>query len=286
VLRIGCRAGCVKATARHDCHYTGDTVANASWELAVSGAIPAIVAMWVVDRLDAKRPEPARLRRMVAFVGALSVIPALFLELALARVSTGHVGPQITYQGASFHAFIVAAAIEEACKIAVVYWVVWRRPEFDERMDGIVYASRAGLGFALVENVMYLFDEHTLHDQIVLWVMRAVLAVPGHAMWTGMIGAFAARRRFDHRGLGLVAGYLLAVAFHGLYDFCAYVQVPLRFEGHAMLAQLTMPILIALTAVAFVVVRSLARTALRLDDSDAALHAARAAQPVEMIGGA
>jgi hypothetical protein len=40
-------------------------VAHPSWEIAASGAIPALVAMYVVDRLDAKRPEPASLRRLV-----------------------------------------------------------------------------------------------------------------------------------------------------------------------------------------------------------------------------
>jgi hypothetical protein len=51
-----------------------------NWQIALSGAIPALVAMWLVDRLDRKRPEPARTRRLVAFVGMLSVIPAIILE--------------------------------------------------------------------------------------------------------------------------------------------------------------------------------------------------------------
>ena len=188
---------------------------NPTYEIAASGAIPALVAMWLVDRLDAKRPEPPRLRRAVAFGGMLSVLPAIVIELALGNSVGSHVAPAITYQGATFQSFIVAAFVEEACKLAVVYWLVWRRPEFDERMDGIVYASRAGLGFALVENVLYLLNQQTLGGQLTLWVTRAVLVVPGHAMWTGMAGAMIARRRFDGRGLGLAGGYLLAVAFHG-----------------------------------------------------------------------
>ena len=248
------------------------------WQIALSGAIPAIVAMWFVDRLDRKRPEPARTRRLVAFVGMLSVIPAIVLEMIAMRTLGESVEPRMTYQGASFHAFVIAAAIEEACKILVVYWVVWRRPEFDERMDGIVYASRAGLGFALVENVLYLMQEATLGGQLQTWVLRAVLAVPGHAMWTGMIGAMAARRRFDGRGLGLVGGYLLAVAFHGAYDLCAFLQAPLTFEGHSDIALLMMPALLALTVGAFFVLRSQARMALKLDDADAALGAANAAR--------
>ncbi|HEY6034431.1 MAG TPA: PrsW family intramembrane metalloprotease, partial [Kofleriaceae bacterium] len=165
-----------------------------------------------------------------------------------------------------------------ACKIGVVYYVVWRRPEFDERMDGIVYASRAGLGFALVENVMYLLNSASLGGELQLWIMRAVLAVPGHAMWTGMIGAMAARRRFDGKGLGLVGGYLLAVAFHGTYDFCVYVQQPLHLEGHEVMAMLGMPAIVVLTVAAFFTLRTMARRALALDDLDdeAKLRAAAA----------
>lgn len=247
------------------------------WQIALSGAIPALVAMWLVDRLDRKRPEPARTRRLVAFVGMLSVIPALILEMVVLAQLGVHVEPQMTYQGATFHAFIVAAAIEEACKIAVVYWVVWRRPEFDERMDGIVYAARAGLGFALIENIGYLLQQQTLGGALQTWILRAVLAVPGHAMWTGMIGAMAARRRFDKKGLGLVGGYLLAVAFHGAYDLCAFLQQPLMYEGRDGLAMAMMPALMGLTVLAFFVLRSQARTALRLDDADVALNAAQAA---------
>jgi RsiW-degrading membrane proteinase PrsW (M82 family) len=257
-----------------------------NWQIALSGAIPALVAMWLVDRLDRKRPEPARTRRLVAFVGALSVIPAIIFETVAMSTLGENIQPRMTYQGATFHAFIIAAAIEEACKIAVVYWVVWRRPEFDERMDGIVYASRAGLGFALVENVLYLLQEATLGGQLTTWILRAVLAVPGHAMWTGMIGAMAARRRFDGKGLGLFGGYLLAVAFHGAYDLCAFAQQPLTIEGHKDIAVLMMPALVGLTVLAFFVLRSQARMALKLDDADAALTAAHAARHPGLPGSA
>jgi RsiW-degrading membrane proteinase PrsW (M82 family) len=257
-------------------------VAHPSWEIAASGAIPALVAMYVVDRLDAKRPEPPRLRRLVVFGGMLSVIPAIIAELWLSSATKQAVGPaSLTYQGASFNAFVVAAAIEEACKISVIYWIVWRRPEFDERMDGIVYASRAGLGFALVENILYLRGADS--GLLTMWIMRAVLAVPGHAMWTGMIGAAAARKRFDGKGLGLLGGYLLAVAFHGAYDMTAFVHLPLHYEGHDTLVWLTLPILGALTLTAFFTLRAMARTALRLDDADAARNAAANALPLPSV---
>jgi RsiW-degrading membrane proteinase PrsW (M82 family) len=255
-------------------------------EVALTGAIPALVAMWVVDRLDRKRPEPPTLRRLVAVIGMLSVIPALLLELGLSA-SLGEVlePPDLTYQGATFKSFVVAAGVEEACKIGVIYWIVWGRPEFDERLDGIVYACRAGLGFALVENVMYLmFVATSFEDQLVMWILRATLSVPGHAMWTGMMGAMAARRRFDGRGLGLLGGYLLAVAFHGAYDLSLFVQRPLALEGHAEVGRWLLLAPLALTVAAFFVIRSMARTALALDDADAARRAVVAASrmvPVE-----
>ena len=71
--------------------------------------------------------------------------------------------------------------------------------------------------------------------------------------------------------------YLLAVAFHGSYDLCAFLQAPLTFEGHSDLGLLLMPALVGLTVAAVFVLRSQARMALRLDDADAALNAAHAA---------
>jgi protease PrsW len=247
-------------------------------QIALSGAIPAIIAMALVDRLDRKRPEPPGTRRLAAFLGMLSIIPAIILELYVGKSLGANIEPQMTYQGSTFHAFVIAAAIEEACKAALIFLFIWRKPEFDERMDGIVYFSRAGLGFALVENIGYLLMAQSLSGQITTWILRAVLAVPGHAIWTGIIGAMAARRRFDKKGLGVVGGYLLAVAMHGLYDLCAFLQAPISFEGYDTLATLMMPALVIITILGFFILRSQARTALSLDDADVALNAAHAAR--------
>jgi RsiW-degrading membrane proteinase PrsW (M82 family) len=105
-----------------------------------------------------------------------------------------------------------------------------------------------------------------------------VLAVPGHAIWSGIVGVFASRRRFDKKGLGFFGGYLLAVAMHGLYDMCAFIQAPLTFEGHGTLATLMMPALAVITLIGFFILRYQAKTALRLDDADVALNAAHAAR--------
>lgn len=253
-----------------------------SVQLALTGAVPALVAMWYVDRLDAKRPEPASLRRRVVLAGALSVIPALLLGTLVTDAVGDALGPEFTYNSALFRAYIQAAFVEELCKIGLVYWVIWRHPEFDERMDGIVYATRAGLGFAMVENFFYLLDQQGM-GFVTTWILRAILAVPGHAMWTGMIGAFGARRRFDGRGIGLVGGFILAVLLHGTYDACVFLHVPLRLEGKDALALVLLAGPVVLTVLSVLVMRRLSRTAAHLDDADALvreqLAAAQAAPP-------
>ena len=152
--------------------------------VAAAGALPALFAMWYFDRLDRKRPEPAGLRRLVALFGGLSVIPTLVLDGVLLGGLGDRAPSAGSYGAALFTSYVVAAMVEETMKVAVVYAVAWDRKSYDERLDAVVYGARAGLGFALVENVFYLLGQVELKGLIVTWILRAVLAVPGHALWT------------------------------------------------------------------------------------------------------
>ena len=125
--------------------------------LALSGVLPAFVAMLYFDWLDRKRPEPWGKRYLTTFVGMLTVIPVLILDVMLEAFLAGKAPPPETYGHAAYMSFGLAAGVEEACKITAVFVVVWRSRWFDERMDGLVYGARAGLGFALVENCLYIW---------------------------------------------------------------------------------------------------------------------------------
>ena len=251
--------------------------------IALSGALPAIVAMLYFDWLDRKRPEPWGKRYLVTFVGMLSVVPVLILG-AMIEMTLGPRAPEPgTYEHAAYMSFGLAAGLEEACKITAVFIVVWRSRWFDERMDGLVYGARAGLGFALVENCLYIWQAAIDGHAVTVWVLRALLAVPGHAIWSGMMGYFAARRRFDHAGIGLFGGYLIAVALHGLYDFGVFVGPPLRADGKDALAGAALLLPFVITIIGWRAVRRMARTALHLDDAAhahaQALSTASTAQP-------
>ena len=226
--------------------------------LALLGVLPAVVAMLYFDWLDRRRPEPVWRMRLVVFVGMISTLPVIAIELGL-----GHFGPPPgTIIEALYSSYVVAAAPEEFAKLCVIALVVWRHPAFDERLDCIVYAAHAGLGFALVENVGYLFGSEDIQAYWVTFVARALLAVPGHAIWAGMMGYYAARRRFDRAGPGILGGFVIAWLLHGTYDAALSIMPLVSDLGALALAMI--PVLIIVLG--FLALRRMARAALAADD--------------------
>lgn len=228
--------------------------------LALSGTLPAVLLMALVARADSKRPEPKRQLYLATLYGGLSTIPVIIVQLVMEKANPGGV------PGALFTAFLVAALTEETAKALALYFAVWRHPAFDERLDGIVYATRAGLGFALVENVGYLLGAESLSGFVGIFVLRAVLAVPGHAIYAGYMGYWAARKKFDGVGPGLLGGLGIAIFLHGAYDAALFLVAVLA-TGPAQL--LIFPLVLVPIVVVVAGYRRLAahaREALRLDD--------------------
>lgn len=228
--------------------------------LALSGTLPAIVLMALVARYDSKRPEPKKQLYLATLLGGLSTIPVIFIQLGLERANPGGMS------GALYTAFFVAALTEESAKALALYFAVWRHPAFDERLDGIVYATRAGLGFALVENVGYLMGAESTSGFIGIFVVRAILAVPGHAIYAGYMGYWAARKKFDDVGPGLLGGLAIAILLHGAYDAALFLVAALP-KGPLQL--LILPLVLVPVVVVIAGYRRLAahaREALRLDE--------------------
>ncbi len=136
------------------------------------------------------------------------------------------------------------APVEEACKLAVVLAFVWKNRNFNEENDGIVYVTASAIGFALFENVFYVWS-----NGFGTGIARAFTSIPLHTFCGVIMGHCAGRARFaaDRATANrqILGGFLAAVAVHGLYD-------TLAFSGTA-LGLLIVPLVIAL----FVVGRSL-----------------------------
>jgi RsiW-degrading membrane proteinase PrsW (M82 family) len=116
-----------------------------------------------------------------------------------------------------FDSFVLSGLAEELAKWVVLVTAVYHWDEFDEPLDGVVYGVALALGFATLENFLFVMRL----GLGVAW-QRALFAVPAHALFGATMGYYAGRAKFDRgpalwrdRGLCLAA----PSAFHGLYDY-------------------------------------------------------------------
>ena len=150
--------------------------------LVYIAVLPVIILLNYINKRDSHQ-EPKGLLRKVFFFGILSAIPIVIVELILKDVF-----PNDNVFGlvALFiSVFIGIALVEEFFKWLVVKIFVYNKDEFDESYDGIVYAVYSSLGFACIENILYV-----LSSGIKTGILRALTAVPGHAYDAIIMGYF------------------------------------------------------------------------------------------------
>ncbi len=179
---------------------------------AASALVPSLLLVWYFWAGDVQ-PEPGRVLWATFALGVLSVLPVIVVELLVARLFV-HTGDP--YQLGALEAFFGASAPEEAFKLLVLLAYCERHPEFDEPMDGIVYGAVASLGFATLENVLYVGT-----GGLATAIPRALTAVPLHAFGGAILGYYVGQAKFTprHRYRLIFGGYLIAFVLHGLYDF-------------------------------------------------------------------
>jgi RsiW-degrading membrane proteinase PrsW (M82 family) len=113
-------------------------------------------------------------------VGILSILPAMALEW-LGMMYTNKL-PNLL--GHWLNAFVVIAFSEELAKYMFLKWFAYRSSHFDEPFDGIIYALMVSMGFAALENIMYV-----LNGGITVALMRMFTAVPAHATFAVLMGS-------------------------------------------------------------------------------------------------
>jgi RsiW-degrading membrane proteinase PrsW (M82 family) len=192
--------------------------------LFVLAVVPALVLLWYIRRLDRYEPEPWRLIARAFLFGCLSVLPALAIERALPP------SPWSGFWGTVYQAFIVAALTEEFFKGAFAHMAVWWRTEFNEVLDGLVYYGMAHMGFAVTENLAYIFlagDGSKAHA-LMTALIRTTTAMPMHVLVGMIMGYHAGVSRFTHsagrRLRNAFIGLALPILLHGLYDVAAFNQ--------------------------------------------------------------
>lgn len=233
--------------------------------LVVSMA-PALAFLVLILALDRREPEPLALVLEVLGLGAASAVAAAAIEFLLQGLPLfGMPG----MAGAAAVAFIQVAPVEEACKLAVVLLFAWRKSSFNEENDGIVYTGASAIGFALLENVMYV-----ARFGLGAGATRAFSAMPLHVFTAVLLGLAVGRARFASpraaRRRLVLGGFVLAWAVHGLYDLLA-------LSGGAP-ALLLLPLLAGLTTFGILALKKGRRLSL-VRWGSAPVPAAEAAHP-------
>jgi RsiW-degrading membrane proteinase PrsW (M82 family) len=141
----------------------------------ISAVLPVVILLFFIYRKDKLQPEPMGKLIWTFFVGCLSVVPASMMELLLSIFT-----PSDSVAGGLFTGYVVAGFSEELCKLLLLLWVIWKSHHFDEYFDGIVYAVFLSLGFACVENIMYVVSND---DPMMVATTRGLLAVPAHFLF-------------------------------------------------------------------------------------------------------
>jgi protease PrsW len=191
--------------------------------------VPGVLWMWVVYRTDVYEPEPPEKVLSTFLLGVTAILPAFALERlaalaypfleAIERTSLAATAGVHDALPVALGCFLVIGPVEELLKFAAVRLWIYRDPEFDEPLDGIIYASAASLGFASLENIFYVVDfSHGLNIRWAALGLRSFLALPGHVIFGAVWGYALGRRKFDPT-YPVWSRVALASLLHGLYDF-------------------------------------------------------------------
>jgi protease PrsW len=179
----------------------------------LAGVVPALLWLffWLME--DRCEPEPKRYIFFCFLAGALVVLPVYFIERFAMAYSEGAM------------MLLLWAATEEIFKFFAAYIVALRSHVFDEPLDAVVYMVTAALGFSALENMLFLMGPLQSGDiirSIVTGDMRFIGATLLHTLASATIGLALAFTYFESlyiRRLAAVAGLVLAIALHTLFNF-------------------------------------------------------------------
>ena len=185
--------------------------------------LPGILIIIYIFRKDKVEHEPVSLIVKLVIFGAISCIPAVFAETYMGALAPGLQEGSVA--GAIYNAFLVAALCEEVCKYLLLRIGSWRNRNFDYRFDGIVYGVSVAVGFALLENVLYVMD-----GGLYVALMRGVLAVPLHCFCGVFMGIYyGAAKRYSIEGqhgkatTATFKALFIPFLIHGIYDTLAFL---------------------------------------------------------------
>ncbi|MCR5356509.1 MAG: PrsW family intramembrane metalloprotease [Lachnospiraceae bacterium] len=187
--------------------------------LAIAPGAYIVMHVYKQDKIE---KEPAKLIRKLLIAGAISVIPAIILELIFSAVFGISLDGTSSLFLIAIDAFIVTALVEEGLKYVTLKKLTWDSPEFDYTFDAIVYSVSVSMGFAIIENIAYV-----LSNGLGNAIIRAVVSVPGHAVFAIYMGYYYGSAKLNgieadtkEKSRLLKKALWVPVILHGFFDFC------------------------------------------------------------------
>ena len=190
--------------------------------LALAIAPGLAICIYVFYR-DVYDREPALNLVMSFIAGMAATLPAIVVELLTEGLRDQSVASVV------FTSFILIALPEEFSKYLALRFYSFSRRSFDEPLDGIVYGIMVSMGFATLENIVYVF-EYGMSTAL----MRISTAVPAHAAFGILMGYYLGKAKFDflNRRKFLIQGLLAASLAHGCYDVCLFMTQNQWIHGY------------------------------------------------------
>ena len=188
----------------------------------LTALLPIAILVYYIYHKDKKSPEPTGQLVKAFLFGILSVPLSFCMSIPLGLIGV-YPTEATSIWGSVSTAFFGAAIPEEIAKFFILWLLMRKNPYFDEKMDGIVYAVFVSLGFAALENIMYLFSN--TESYLSVGIARAIFAIPGHFCFGILMGYYYSLAKFypntptKNKVLIIVAPIIV----HGLYDSILFI---------------------------------------------------------------
>ncbi len=192
-------------------------------KLIIIALAPVLIIVFYIYFRDKYEKEPIGILLRTFIAGCLTVLPILPVEEFFTYIWQNYAESNFPhFMTAFFHSFVVASFTEETFKFLAFLLLVWRNKNFNEKYDGIVYAVFVSLGFATVENILYVIDGGAGTG-----VLRAFTAVPAHAIFGITMGFYLGLAKLEeyNKSANILKAILIPILLHGIYDFIIFLNI-------------------------------------------------------------
>lgn len=188
--------------------------------LLMLAVLPTFFLMVFIYYKDSYEKEPVGLLISLFALGMVSVIPALIIETLGELLFSSMFGNNTSVYN-FFNVFFCVAIAEEGGKYIFTYLRTWNNKNFNYKFDGIVYAVLVSLGFATVENILYV-----MQGGLSVAIARGLLSVPSHAIDAVYMGYYYGLAKYydsvgntRSKNRCMVLSIIVPVILHGCYDY-------------------------------------------------------------------